>query len=91
MHPLRESNRHSASLGTAQCPLVQIAEVNFVCSQCGSFYEVAKAKALSDAVEHRISCLTCCRPLPAREAQFALKYFLWRKAAGGWHRTPVNA
>jgi hypothetical protein len=86
MHPSGESNGHSMPLGTANGPLVQTAEVSFICSQCASLFEVAKAKALSDAVERRVTCPTCCGPLPAREAQFALNYFLWRKAAGGWHR-----
>src|SRR5262249_45253669 len=42
-------------------------------------------------VERRITCPTCCASLSAREAQFELKYFLWRKAAGGWNRTPLSA
>ena len=92
MHPSREShNSHSVPLGTANGPLVQTAEVNFICSQCGLFYEVAKAKALSDAVERRITCPTCCGPLPAHEAQFTLKYFFWRKSDRGWKQPGVRA
>ena len=88
MHPSREShNSHSVPLGTANGPLVQTAEVNFICSQCGSFYEVAKAKALSDAIERRITCPTCCGPLPAHEAQFTLKYFFRHRRAETRGRT----
>ena len=72
-------------------PLVQTAEVNFICPHCGSFYEVVRAKALPDSVNRRIACPTCTGPLPAREAQFMLKYFLLRKANRGWHRTPIDA
>jgi hypothetical protein len=70
--------------------LVQIAEVNFICSQYGSLYELVKAKALSDASERRIACPTCSGALPVREAQFALNYFLWRKSEREWHRTALS-
>jgi DNA-directed RNA polymerase subunit RPC12/RpoP len=76
---------------TVEGPLVQTAEVNFICSQCGSPYEVVKAKASPEAAERRIACPTCSEPLPVCEAQFALKYFLWQKADRGWHRTPLGA
>jgi len=84
-------SRQSVPLRTAQDPLVQTAEVNFVCPHCGSFYEVVKAEALPDSIDPRITCPTCAGPLPVREAQFVLKYFLLRKANRGWHRTPLGA
>ena len=83
-------SRRPAPVPTAEHPLVQTAEVNFICA-CGSFYEVVRAKALPDSVDPRITCPTCTGPLPAREAQFVLKYFLLRKADRGWHRTPLGA
>ena len=90
MHLSRKRHgRTSAPLQTAQDPLVQTAEVNFLCPHCGSFYEVMRAEALPDQVDPQITCPTCAGPLPAREAQFVLKYFLLRKADRGWHRTPV--
>jgi DNA-directed RNA polymerase subunit RPC12/RpoP len=82
---------HSVPSRTAKDSRVQTAEVNFVCSQCGSFYEVVRAKALPETADPRIKCPTCSAPLPAREAQFALKYFLWRKANCGWERMPLGA
>jgi predicted RNA-binding Zn-ribbon protein involved in translation (DUF1610 family) len=91
MHLSRE--RHSPGSGqllTAQDPLVQTAEVNFICPHCGSFYEVVKATTRPESVDPQVTCLTCTGPLPAREAQFVLKYFLFRKANRGWHRTPVG-
>ena len=84
--------RHSRRpVPTAEDLLVQTAEVNFICSHCGSLYEVVRAKALPDSVDPRIACPTCAGPLPAREAQYVLKYFLLRKANRGWHRTPLGA
>ncbi len=83
--------RHSRPVLTAEDLLVQTAEVNFICPHCGSLYEVVRAKALPDSVDPRIACPTCAGPLPAREAQYELKYFLLRKADRGWHRTPLGA
>jgi predicted RNA-binding Zn-ribbon protein involved in translation (DUF1610 family) len=88
----RERHSHRPPpVPTAENPLVQTAEVNFICPHCGAFYEVVRAKALPDSVNPRITCPTCTGPLPAREAQFVLKYFLLRKANRGWHRTPLGA
>jgi hypothetical protein len=68
----------------------QIAEVNFICPHCGSFYEVVRAEALPESFHSLVACPNCTKPLPAREAQFALKYFLFRKASRGWQRLPVG-
>jgi hypothetical protein len=88
----RERHSHRpVPVPTAEDLLVQTAEVNFICPQCGSFYEVVRAKALPDGVDRRIACPTCTGPLPAREAQFVLKYFLLRKANREWHRTRLGA
>src|ERR1700730_19113869 len=71
-------SRRSAPLRTAQGypALVRTAEVNFICPNCGSFYEVIRGDALPDSVYAQITCQTCAGPLPTREAQFALKYFV---------------
>jgi predicted RNA-binding Zn-ribbon protein involved in translation (DUF1610 family) len=74
---------------TARDQLVRTAAVNFTCPHCGSLYEVVRAKALPEARDPRITCPTCAGPLPAREAQFLLKYFLLKKTNRGWHRTPL--
>jgi hypothetical protein len=71
--------------------VVQTAEVNFTCPHCHSLYEVVRSEALQDSVDWQIACPTCAGPLPAREEQFILKYFLLRKADRGWQRTPVAA
>ena len=84
-------SRRPVPVPAAEHPLVQTAEVNFICAHCGSFYEVVRAKALSDSVNRQITCPTCTGPLPPRESQFALKYFLLRKANRGWRRTPLGA
>ena len=88
----RERHSHRpVPVPTAEDLLVKTAEVNFICPHCGSLYEVVRAKALPDSADPRIRCPTCTGPLPAREAQFVLKYFLLRKADRGWHRTPLGA
>ena len=84
-------SRRPVPVPAAEHPLVQTAEINFICSHCGSFYEVVRAKELPDSVDPRITCPTCTGPLPTREAQFVLKYFLLRKANRGWRRTPLGA
>jgi predicted RNA-binding Zn-ribbon protein involved in translation (DUF1610 family) len=82
--------RGSGLSRTARDPVVRTAEVNFTCPHCGSFYEVVRAKASPEALDPRITCPTCDGPLPTREAQFVLKYFLLRKADRGWYRTPLG-
>ena len=92
MRLLRERHSHRpVPVPTAEGPLVQTAEVNFICPHCGSFYEAVRAQALPDSVDPRVTCATCAGSLPAREAQFVLKYFLLRKANRGWHRMPLGA
>jgi predicted Zn finger-like uncharacterized protein len=72
--------------------LVKVAEVNFVCPHCASLYEIVKASAVPDSVEREIKCSTCHGPLPAREEEFVLKYFLMRRSGGEmWERLPVGA
>jgi len=92
----RSGRDHRALLPAAQCgngnhPIVQTAEVNFTCPHCASLYEVVRAEALPKSVDPQIACPTCAGPLPAREAQFILKYFLLRKADRGWQRMPLGA
>ena len=72
---------------------VQTAEVNFVCPNCSSLYEIVKAGAAREAIDPDIACPTCGGSLPAREGRFALKYFLLRKVGGGpkWQRLPLQA
>jgi hypothetical protein len=44
-------------------------------------------------VEREIACQACCRPFPAREGKFLLKYFLLRKggALSGGEGLPTEA
>jgi predicted RNA-binding Zn-ribbon protein involved in translation (DUF1610 family) len=89
--PDNDHRRQDSELSpTAREQLVRTAAVNFTCPHCGSLYEVVKAKAPPEAPDSRITCPTCAGPLPSREAQFAFKYFLLRKADRGWHRTPLG-
>jgi hypothetical protein len=87
----KDHNRPSASVSSEQhARLLKIAEVNFICPHCGSFYEVVRVEALPESFYSLATCPNCSKPLPAREAQFALKYFLFRKAARGWQRLPLG-
>jgi predicted RNA-binding Zn-ribbon protein involved in translation (DUF1610 family) len=71
--------------------LVRTAEVNFICPHCSSFYETVKAEAVQETLEHEIKCSTCHAPLPPREEQFVLKYFLVRRTSEQmWERLPVS-
>ena len=54
---------------------VKTAEVNFTCPKCSSLYEVVRAEA-APAVDPDITCPICGGPLPARQAQYALRYYL---------------
>jgi hypothetical protein len=84
-------SRRPALVPTADCRIVQTAEVNFTCPHCASLYEVLRAEALLESVDSQIVCPTCAEPLPTREAQFILRYFLLRKAERGWQRIPLQA
>jgi hypothetical protein len=77
--------------GEQASSLVKIAEVNFVCPHCASLYETVKATALPHGVEREIKCSICRGPLPTREEQFFLEYFLMRRSGGEmWERLPVG-
>jgi predicted Zn finger-like uncharacterized protein len=87
------SERRKATFCDEQAStLVKIAEVNFVCPHCSSLYEIVKAELVPNGVEHEIKCSTCRGPLPAREEEFVLNYFLVRRSSGEmWERLPVGA
>ena len=52
----------------------------FRCESCFALYQVVKAPAGTETADLEIACQVCNAPLPAREGQFVLKYFLLRKA-----------
>ena len=52
----------------------------FRCESCFALYQVVKAPAGTETADLEIACPVCNAPLPAREGQFVLKYFLLRKA-----------
>jgi hypothetical protein len=51
----------------------------FKCPSCGALYQLVKAEAGSETVDHKIACRVCGGPFAAREGQYVLKYFLLRK------------
>jgi predicted Zn finger-like uncharacterized protein len=70
-------------------PPGQVAEVNFICPHCGSFYEVLRTQVRPNGAREQVTCLACKGPLPTQDGQSSLEYFLWRKIRVGWHRNEV--
>ena len=60
------------------------------CSHCNALYQVIRAEAGPETTERDVACRVCGGPLPAREGQLVLKYFLLRKAIGNqkWGANP---
>jgi hypothetical protein len=54
----------------------------FNCANCNALYHLIKVEAASETVERELNCQACGAPLPARDGQFVLKYFLLRKPSG---------
>jgi hypothetical protein len=50
---------------------------SFICPQ----YQVVKAEAGPETVDRAVPCRSCGEPLPGREGDFVLKYFLLRQAS----------
>jgi hypothetical protein len=53
-----------------------------------SAYQVVKVERGPETVDRDVTCRSCGAPLPAREGNFVLKYFMLRKAgrAKSWRR-----
>jgi hypothetical protein len=54
--------------------------VSFTCPNCQALYHVVKAERGPETVDHDLTSRSCGAPLPGREGNFDLKYFLLRKA-----------
>jgi hypothetical protein len=54
----------------------------FNCANCGALYYLIKLEAGPETVDRKLHCQTCGAPLPGRDGQFVLKYFLSRKPSG---------
>jgi hypothetical protein len=65
-------------------PRVQI----FHCPNCDALHHVIKVEAGPENGERDVICPACGGPLPGREAQFVLKYFLLRKAISRIRKKP---
>jgi hypothetical protein len=51
----------------------------FNCVDCNALYHLIKVEAGQETVDRELDCRACGAPLPARDGQFVLKYFLLRK------------
>ena len=51
----------------------------FNCANCNALYHLIKVEAGPETVDRSLNCQACGAPLPARDGQFVLKYFLLRK------------
>jgi predicted Zn finger-like uncharacterized protein len=52
----------------------------FTCPHCQALYQVVKAEAGPETADRAAPCRSCGEPLPGREGNFVLKYFLLRYA-----------
>ena len=64
-------------------PMVAETEpVPFKCPNCGALYRIVRVEAAA-ANDREIRCAVCGAPLPGRDGQFILKYFLFA-SFGPW-------
>ena len=52
---------------------------SFICPNCHALYRVVGVEIGLEIVEREVTCLACGGPMPAREGNLVLKYFLLRK------------
>jgi hypothetical protein len=52
----------------------------FTCPNCNALYQLVKGEAGPETIDRALACRSCRGPLPGREGNFVLKYFLLRKA-----------
>jgi hypothetical protein len=62
----------------------------FYCPHCNALYDVVRGEAGPETVYREITCRACGGPLPEREGQFVLKYFLLRKGLPRDRRSGVG-
>ena len=63
----------------------------FTCPHCGAKYRLVKIEAPITAVPDReITCRNCDDPLPGREGEFFLKYFLVERPRSGKRSTIIE-
>jgi hypothetical protein len=60
----------------------------FTCPNCQALYQVVKVERGPETVDRDVTCRSRGAPLPGREGNFVLKYFMLRKAgrAKSWRR-----
>jgi hypothetical protein len=49
---------------------------SFNCPHCRALYQLIKVEAGPETVDRTVPCRSCGEPLPGREGDFVLKYFL---------------
>jgi ribosomal protein S27E len=58
--------------------------ISFKCPNCEALYQLVKVEAGPETTFHDVACPACGVPLPGREGNLILKYFLLRN--GGRRR-----
>jgi hypothetical protein len=61
-------------------PRVLSMKASFNCPHCDAPYHVVRGEPGPETLYRKIACRACGGPLPEREGEFVLKYFLLRKA-----------
>jgi hypothetical protein len=60
----------------------------FTCPGCGAKYRLVKIEApIAVVPDCEVACRSCGSPLPGREGEFFLKYFLVERPRGAKRRT----
>jgi hypothetical protein len=64
--------------------------VFFTCLNCKALYQLVKVEAGLETTDRALTCLVCGAPLPGREGEFVLKYFLLRRASRGPRKNKLH-
>jgi hypothetical protein len=64
--------------------------VFFTCLNCKALYQLVKVEAGLETADRALACLVCGAPLPGREGEFVLKYFLLRRASRGPRKNKLH-
>jgi hypothetical protein len=81
---------HHRWIASDQAFVKRFDRLLFNCPNCDAVYRLVKAEAGPETVDRELTCRSCAAPLPAREGNFVMKYFLLRKADRPPHNLPPH-
>jgi hypothetical protein len=74
------ADKHIWASGGRELLMFRDKRVHFECPNCRALYQVIEVEARPDTPIREVTCLSCGGPLPARQRNLVLKYFLLRTA-----------